>query len=53
VACIASPICQPSGECVATISIVLPEHRVVQDRDRYTNAVGRAAERIEATLGWR
>jgi DNA-binding IclR family transcriptional regulator len=53
VACIASPICQPSGECVATISIVLPEHRVVQDRDRYTNAVRRAAERIEATLGWR
>ena len=53
VACIAAPICQPSGECVATISIVLPEHRVVQDRDRYTNAVRRASERIEATLGWR
>jgi DNA-binding IclR family transcriptional regulator len=53
VACIASPICQPSGECLATISIVLPEHRVVQDRDRYTNAVRKAAERIEATLGWR
>ena len=50
---VASPICQPSGECLATISIVLPEHRVVQDRERYTTAVRKASERIEATLGWR
>jgi DNA-binding IclR family transcriptional regulator len=53
VACVAAPICDPAGACVATISVVLPEHRVVQDRQRYTGAVRNAAERIEATLGWR
>ena len=53
VACIASPICNPAGECIATISIVLPEHRVLQDKKRYTGAVSAAAERIDATLGWR
>jgi DNA-binding IclR family transcriptional regulator len=53
VACIASPICDQTGACVATISIVLAEHRVVQDKLRYTTAVRAAAERIETTLGWR
>jgi DNA-binding IclR family transcriptional regulator len=53
VACVASPVCDPAGACVATISIVLPEHRVMQDRARYTNAVKAAAQRIETSLGWR
>ncbi|MDJ1158822.1 IclR family transcriptional regulator [Chelatococcus sp. SYSU_G07232] len=53
VACVASPIVDASGACVATISIVLPEHKVAQDSARYTDAVKAAAERIETTLGWR
>lgn len=53
VACVASPICDATGACIATISIVLPEHRVVQDKSRYATAVRVAAERIETTLGWR
>lgn len=53
VSCVASPICDASGACVATISIVLPEHKVVAQRDLYANAVRAASERIERTLGWR
>ncbi|MCP8938403.1 IclR family transcriptional regulator [Alsobacter sp. SYSU M60028] len=53
VACVASPIRDGSGECQATVSIVLPEHKVVQDGDRYTQAVKDAAARIETRLGWR
>jgi DNA-binding IclR family transcriptional regulator len=53
VACIASPIRDGSGSCPATISIVLPEHKVQQDRDGYAAAVRDAAQRIETRLGWR
>ena len=53
VSCVASPICNRAGECVATISIVLPEHKVVENRDRYAKAVRAASERIERALGWR
>ncbi|MBZ6077750.1 IclR family transcriptional regulator [Microvirga puerhi] len=53
VACVASPICDASGACVATMSIVLPEHKVVQARDRYADAVRSAAARVETVLGWR
>lgn len=53
VACVASPICDPSGACVATMSIVLPEHKVVQARQRYAQAVQAAAGRVETVLGWR
>ncbi|MHB2165596.1 IclR family transcriptional regulator [Alsobacter sp. R-9] len=53
VACIASPVRDASGACAATISIVLPEHKVQQDGDRYVAAVRDAAARIEAQLGWR
>ncbi|MGO4570384.1 IclR family transcriptional regulator [Microvirga sp. 2TAF3] len=53
VACVASPICDPSGACVATMSIVLPEHKVLQAQKRYANAVRSAAERVETVLGWR
>lgn len=53
VACVASPICDPAGACVATMSIVLPEHKVVQARKRYADAVREAAARVETILGWR
>jgi DNA-binding IclR family transcriptional regulator len=53
VSCVASPICNRAGECVATISIVLPEHKVVENRERYAEAVCAASERIERALGWR
>jgi len=53
VACVASPICDPCGACVATMSIVLPEHKVVQARERYADAVQAAAARVETILGWR
>lgn len=51
VACIASPVRDRDGVCTATISIVLPEHKVQQDRDRYVDAVRDAAGRIEGHLG--
>jgi DNA-binding IclR family transcriptional regulator len=53
VSCIATPVRDPAGVCVATISIVLPEHKVLQDRDRYADAVRAAGQRIETLLGWR
>lgn len=53
VACIASPICDRSGRCVATISIVLPEQKVFSDENHYTEHVRASAERIEKVMGWR
>ncbi|WP_265282505.1 IclR family transcriptional regulator [Verminephrobacter aporrectodeae] len=52
VACIASPIRDREGVCVATISIVLPEHKATSDGARYGAAVRAAAQRIEEnTIG--
>ncbi len=53
VACIASPICDRDGQCVATISIVLPEQKAFSDESRYTAHVRESAERIEKVMGWR
>lgn len=53
VACIASPICNRAGECVATISIVLPEQKAFGNPDRYAEQVRASAERIERLMGWR
>jgi len=53
VACIASPICDQDGQCVATISIVLPEQKAFSDESRYTAHVRESAERIEKVMGWR
>jgi len=53
VSCVASPIVDASGACVATISIVLPEHKVEARRSFYTKAVKQASARIERKLGWR
>ncbi len=53
VACIASPVCDREGQCVATISIVLPEQKVLSDESHYTEQVRASAERIEKLMGWR
>ncbi|MFQ0812575.1 IclR family transcriptional regulator [Brucella anthropi] len=53
VACIASPICDRDGQCVATISIVLPEQKVLSDEGRYTSQVRASAAKIEKLMGWR
>ncbi|MDN2566514.1 IclR family transcriptional regulator [Aquibium sp. A9E412] len=53
VACIAAPIVDAAGACVATISIVLPEFKVQEDRARYFKAVREAAAEIEERVGWR
>jgi len=53
VACIASPVVDRDGQCVATISIVLPEQKVVSDGQHYGEQVRAAAERIEKLMGWR
>ncbi len=53
VACIASPICDRDGQCVATISIVLPEQKVLFDESRYTSQVRASAAKIEKLMGWR
>jgi len=52
VCCVAAPLRNPSGECVATISIVLSESKLDQTPDRFVEAVKAAAVRIEQRLGW-
>ncbi|WP_432444379.1 IclR family transcriptional regulator [Rhizobium lusitanum] len=53
VACIASPVVDRNGQCVATISIVLPEQKVFSDGNHYGQQVRAAAEQIETLMGWR
>ncbi len=53
VACIASPIVDSRGDCVATISIVLPEQKIVADKSGYADRVKASAARIEKLMGWR
>lgn len=53
VACIASPIRDRVGVCVATISVVAPEQKAMQNQKLLTGLVMTASERVEATLGWR
>jgi DNA-binding IclR family transcriptional regulator len=53
VSCLAAPVVNARGECVVTISIVMPEMKAKQNAERYTKAVQRAATRIEERLGWR
>jgi len=53
VACIASPIVDNRGDCVATISIVLPEQKIVADKSGYADRVKASAARIEKLMGWR
>ncbi|MEN0000261.1 MAG: IclR family transcriptional regulator [Pseudomonadota bacterium] len=51
VACIAAPICDESGACAATISIVLPETRARAQIETLSNEVRHSARRIEVALG--
>lgn len=51
VACIAAPICDETGACAATISIVLPETRARADIDALSTEVRQSARRIEVALG--
>lgn len=51
VACIASPIRDEDGVCVATMSIVLPEQRVTERLDELTSEVQSAAANVETALG--
>ena len=51
VSCIAAPICDAAGACLATISVVLPEERARRERARYEDAVQKAARNIEHRLG--
>lgn len=53
VACIAAPICDETGACVATISIVLPETRARADPERLAEEVQRSARAIEVAMGRR
>ncbi len=51
VACIAAPICDSKGACVATISIVLPETKARADIERLSDAVRQSARAIETRTG--
>ncbi|TMV77210.1 IclR family transcriptional regulator [Thioclava sp. BHET1] len=53
VACIASPICDTGGNCLATISIVLPESKAKSELALLTRAVQDAALNVERALGAR
>lgn len=52
VACLAAPVCNTSGECVLTISIVMTQSKVAEGVERYRASVQSAARRIEERLGW-
>ncbi len=53
VACVAAPIRNEKGNCMATISIVLPEQKILDDREHYADQVKNSAARIEKMMGWR
>lgn len=52
VACLASPIRDLDGACIATISFVGPEQRISDNIDSYGCMLRGAAQRIEHMLGW-
>jgi DNA-binding IclR family transcriptional regulator len=51
VACVAAPIHEANGACLATMSLVLPEQRVIEAREFLIEAVRAAARRVENALG--
>ncbi|HEV7367614.1 IclR family transcriptional regulator, partial [Arenibaculum sp.] len=53
VACIASPIRDAAGDCIATISVVVPEHRATERESQLAGQVRTAATDIEEAMGWR
>ncbi|GGA42769.1 IclR family transcriptional regulator [Pelagibacterium lentulum] len=52
VACIAAPILDDKGLCRATISIVVPDHKVEQADPNLKDLVRQSASRIAQRLGW-
>ncbi|WP_127751830.1 IclR family transcriptional regulator [Devosia sp. 1566] len=52
VACIAAPVLDRSGHCHATMSIVVPEHKVQQKDPDLIALVRDSARRVESRLGW-
>ncbi|WP_048645425.1 IclR family transcriptional regulator [Nitratireductor soli] len=52
VACIAAPILDTDGACRATVSIVVPDHKVEQKNPDLKALVQQSARRIEERLGW-
>ncbi len=52
VACIAAPVLDRSGQCQATMSIVVPEHKVHQQDPNLIGLVRESARRVESRLGW-
>jgi DNA-binding IclR family transcriptional regulator len=50
VGCVAAPIRGTDGSCLATISIVVPDHKLHIDPDGFTGAVQQAALAIEHRL---
>ena len=52
VACIAAPVQDPTGRCHATMSIVVPEHKVHQKNPDLIALVRDSAIRAERRLGW-
>lgn len=52
VACIAAPILDAQRICHATISIVVPDHKVNQDTPNLKTLVRDSAHRIAQRLGW-
>lgn len=53
VACVAAPVQRDDGECVVTISIVLPEFKISNECEYFVRVVKAAARSIEERLGWR
>ena len=51
VACVAAPICNAAGACVATVAIVLPEQRLIAMREKYVKEVQEASSHIERGFG--
>jgi DNA-binding IclR family transcriptional regulator len=51
VACIASPIRDMNGDCLATISVVLAESKARENQSKYATAVQKAALTIERAMG--
>ncbi len=52
VACIAAPIVDPGGACVATVSLVVPENTAKHNGEDLAEKVTAAARNIERALGW-
>ena len=51
VACIAAPICDRTGACVATMSAVLPEQKALELKEQISQAVQEAAYLSEQAAG--